>query len=334
MNKYHLLLPVVIAALSGCHSELHYKEQAVESARKYICKEARELTPEEYAFVKLTPPVIFKGDILYGNKLSETISGGGRVQICVTWRIPEKKNDYMVFGVSDAGMNNWSPARLIRRPIRGIDENAMSALGAARHYTMASLYEQLSVEELNNVRFRRPELILSAFDLGVQKIEQPKTNGENAAAPAASATAAAPAAASQNAGQNRDNKAETKEEEPVIPRPWKKHDIPVAGEDGNVQMSLIWQLGADRYAVFCGVGQPDLEEWQIALAGVFNAEEVKKARLQTVKTPEQYPFLLEQTEVKKEEAKEQSAAQKAASAEGTAKSVAPQEVKKTAEGVK
>ena len=49
--KYHLLLPPVVLALCGCHTDLYYQEQAVESARKFIYKHARELSAEQFAYV-------------------------------------------------------------------------------------------------------------------------------------------------------------------------------------------------------------------------------------------------------------------------------------------
>jgi hypothetical protein len=256
MNKYHLLLPAVIAALSGCYSDLHYQEQAVESARKFIFENARELTPEQYAFVKLTPPVLFTGNILNKN------GGSGRIQVCIAWRIPEQKNDYLVFGVTDAVMNNWRPARLIRRPIAALDQPAWAALKSARTYAVAALKEQMSVSELNRIRFSHPELVLSAFELGT--LEENGTKNEILK-----------------------NKAD---EEQSVPRPWKKYLPPPVGKEGNVQLSLLWKLDGDRYAVFCGVSQVDMKNWEIAMAGVFQEEEVKKARLEVVKTSDKYLF--------------------------------------------
>ena len=258
MNKYHLLLPAVIAALSGCYSDLHYQEQAVESARKFIFENARELTPEQSAFVKLTPPVLFTGKILNKN------GGSGRIQVCIAWRIPEQKNDYLVFGVTDAVMNNWRPARLIRRPIAAFDKPAWAALKSARTYAVAALKEQMSVAELNRIRFSHPELVLSAFELGT--LEEKGTKNEILK-----------------------NKAD--EEQPV-PRPWKKYPTPPVGKEGNVQLSLLWKLDGDRYAVFCGVSRVDMKNWEIAMAGVFQEEEVKKARLEVVKTSDKYLFPL------------------------------------------
>jgi hypothetical protein len=89
MMKYHLLLPPVILALCGCHSDQYCQEQAVEMARKYIYKHARELTPEEFAFVKFTPPTLLTGNILgrnadnqiekslHGNEKCRSASRGG-----------------------------------------------------------------------------------------------------------------------------------------------------------------------------------------------------------------------------------------------------------------
>ena len=295
MNKYHLLLPAAIVALSGCYSNLHYQEQAVESARKYIFENARELTPEQYAFVKMTPPVFFTGRILNrnGSSVAEgSVASGGRLQVCIAWRIPEQKKDYLVFGVTDAAMNNWSPARLIRRPIAALDSQAFAALAAARRYALTSLNEQMSAAELNRIRFSYPELIRSKFDLGTPVV--PEKNP-------------APAA---------------KEEEEKSPRPWKKYPLPTVSDE-NVQLSLLWKLENDRYAVFCGVGKTDMSDWQISMAGIFGEDEVKKARLEIIKTPEKYLFPLEtKSELQKEKTKntaESSVSAKENSADNTVK---------------
>lgn len=279
MNRYHLLLPAVIAVLGGCCSELHYQEQAVESARKFIYENARELTPEQYAFVKFTPPVLFSGDILHRNDSLDTegaVGGSARVQVCIAWRIPEQEKDYLVFGVSDGGMNNWTPARLIRRRITLVDKNAVAALGAARDYAVTSLYDFVSPAELNFIRFSHPELVLSSFDIGTQPKEK----------------AAVADSAAQKSEQN-EKKTTAEEKEESLPRPWKMHKVPVAGEDENIQLSLVWKLASGRYAVFCGVGQPDMKGWKIAMAGIFGEDEVKKARFKVVKTSAQYVFILE-----------------------------------------
>ena len=63
--------------------------------------------------------------------------------------------------------------------------------------------------------------------------------------------------------------------------PWgkQKHPAPGSGE----QISLLWQLGDGRFAVFCGIGKPDLSGWQICMAGIMDKEEVKKSTVRIIK---------------------------------------------------
>ena len=272
MVKYHLLLPPVILALCGCHSDQHYREQAVEMARTYIYKHARELTPEEFAFVKLTPPVLLTGNILgrnENNQVGNSLRGNEKMQICIAWRIPEKQTDYLVFGVSGSRMAYWTPARLIRRKTGSVDQGAMAALAAARTYAMDALYEQITPGELNRIRFAQPELVETNFELNDHSANLIKAqNGTGTA---------------------------------VLPVPWKNIPKPEM-KAGQKQLSLVWNISEKRCAVFCGISGAGLEGWKIVLAGIFPEEEFRKTVVKRLKNPAQY--LTPQKEIKDTNAKQ------------------------------
>lgn len=120
MMKYAWLPALILLGAVGCHSEAYYREQAVESAREFIYKHARELTAEQYSVVKFNPPVILYGPIFKAVgtfQPRESVLGEEQRQICVTWRIPGAETDYLVYGVSEPRMVYWKPLRLIRRRI-------------------------------------------------------------------------------------------------------------------------------------------------------------------------------------------------------------------------
>jgi hypothetical protein len=272
MMKYHLLLPPVILALCGCHSDQYCQEQAVEMARKYIYKHARELTPEEFAFVKFTPPTLLTGNILgrnADNQIEKSLHGNEKMQICITWRIPGRQTDYMVFGVSGSRMAYWTPARLIRRKLSTVDQAAVAALSAARTYAVDALYKQLSAGELNRIRLGQPELVETKFEL--------------------------------NDHSGNLIKAQNGTRSEVLPAPWKNIPKPEM-KAGQKQLSLVWKISEKRCAVFCGIGGAELEGWQIVLAGVFPEAEFREMLVKSLKKPAQY--LTKLKEIKETNAKQ------------------------------
>ena len=128
----HAWLPaLILLGIVGCHSDAYYQEQAVESAREFIFKHARELTPEQYSVVKFNPPVILNGTIFKPasvSKAKDAVFGEEKRQICITWRIPGTENDYMVYGISEPRMAYWKPLRLIRRPVAPAPKGPAKAL--------------------------------------------------------------------------------------------------------------------------------------------------------------------------------------------------------------
>ena len=266
MRKYLLLLPLLV--LCGCHSHLFYQESAVESARKYIFENARELTPEQYGFIRYTAPVLLTGDILgrnSANSVAKSIKGNERMQICITWKVPELETVYMVYGVSGSMMRDWYPARLIRRRINTLDKKALAVLNTARNYAVNSLHSELSAAELNKIRFSHPEMVQSSFELSDNRAQLIK--GDNGSG------------------------------DKVIPMPWQKVVLKKDAGDGeevkdenSVQISLVWSLENGRKAVFCGVGKADLSAWDIKMGGVLSEKELKGAVVKVLKNSAGFLF--------------------------------------------
>ena len=249
--KYHLLLPPFLLAVTGCQSDLYYQEQAVESARSCIYKNARELTPEQFAFVRLTPPVILTAPILGRNDrnaVKNSLAGGEKMQICIVWRIPEQETDYLVFGMSGPDMAYWRPLKLIRRRLGKIDSVARSAMESARGYAVSSLHGQVNAADLNTVRFTHPELAETAFAL----------NTEND-----------PAAA---------------------PRPWKKVTVSDQELKTKRQLTLLWKISNDRYLYCCGISKDDLSGWKLLMAGIATEDEVAKATVKKLRSSDTFLF--------------------------------------------
>ena len=270
--KYHLLLPPVLLALCGCHSDLYYQERAVESAREFIYKNARELTPEQFAHVRLTPPVLLTGPVLSRNEENsekKSVTGGEKLQICVAWRIPGQEVDYLVFGMSEPRMAYWRPLKLIRRHLGKLDTKAQDAMTQAREYAMSSLYKQLSAADLKIVRFTHPEAVVTGF-------------------PVAEGTVKEKASDTEAELEKTDDKKEDNAEETVLnPVPWKKF-TPVKADEETLQISLLWKISGNRYVTFCGISKEDFDGWQILMAGIIEAAEVESATVRKLRVPERF----------------------------------------------
>jgi len=156
------LLFLFLAA--GCRSDVYYQDRAVERAREYLQEHAKELTTEQLYFVKFNRPVLLTGSVLPpgpepGERLTDL------QQICVTWRIPGRDLDYLVYGVSSGSMRNWYPNRLIRKRFEKFILPIQDAMKLARAYSQNYLYDTLSVAEFNRIRFGFPFVIETKFPL-------------------------------------------------------------------------------------------------------------------------------------------------------------------------
>ena len=165
---------------SGCHSDLYYQAEAVDRAREFILKEAKELSLEERSFVRYNDPVLLHSPVVgsLGVAATETLHNELQ-QICVTWQIPGKEELYMVFGVSGARMDNWYPNRLLRKKYTTTKHPLKAASEEALTYARNNLYDQLSVAEFNMLRFDPPWLLRTNFELNINpegKLSQAEKN--------------------------------------------------------------------------------------------------------------------------------------------------------------
>ena len=412
--KYVLLPAILLLAAAGCHSDAYYQEQAVESAREFIFKHARELTPEQYAEVKFTPPVILSGQIFVPvgqTKAKDPAFGEEKRQICITWRIYGAKTDYLVYGVSEPRMAYWRPLRLIRRKIMPAPKGPAAALAKARRYAVTSFNEVLDFSELNKIRFTHPSLLLTSFPIqdmddeeeAARETEKPERQ-EAVSAPARSGRRGAGAGKSESTAPEKtarwegasgtkaseetvpgvfsedeqdpsptgdfvpggvppvrsplkvksaagwrhmakrrgeelsgldrlnllnpavggdftavdipfsvnprkidlDGKKKLKDDTPPFPRPWRLTRVVRADDEKYFQLSLVWPLKDDRYAVFCGVGLKSLKEWEICWAGIISAREMKEGSVRLLQKPDEFLFKLPPEELSLEEQEEES----------------------------
>ncbi|MDD3885580.1 MAG: hypothetical protein PHI35_01765 [Victivallaceae bacterium] len=159
------LFAVVAALLTlpGCRSDIYYQDRAVERARSFLLENARELTPEQVAYVKFNEPVLLTGVIFGESGHMDGVPGNSLHQICVTWRIPGREKLYMVYGVSGGRMALWYPERLIRKNFVRESHPVFNAIEAARKYAVNNLYYALTPRELNSVRFIYPAIVQTDF---------------------------------------------------------------------------------------------------------------------------------------------------------------------------
>lgn len=165
-RRCFLPIPALLAVwiLCGCQSDRYYQQRAVERAREFLLKEARELSPAEAARVRFEDPVLLTVEMLgFGMHSLDT----GRQPVYVTWRMPERGLEYLVFGVSTVRMDDWYPNRLIRKSFKHPLSTVSAAAALARSYAVQNLQAQLSAEELNRVRFQRPWVLRTDFELNL-----------------------------------------------------------------------------------------------------------------------------------------------------------------------
>ncbi len=156
------LLGGVLAALFGCQSDIYYQNAAVDRAREYLLENAPELNVAEREYVTFNAPVLLYDEQAdaAGTGLFYTRQPG---QICVSWKIPERKEFYMVVGYSDSRMLDWYPNRLLRREFSDRQNVAATAVKNAQQFVYANLYTNLATSAATEVRFTEPEIFISQF---------------------------------------------------------------------------------------------------------------------------------------------------------------------------
>ena len=237
--------------LSGCQSGSHYQAKAAEAARAYLLKNAPELTPEQIYFIRYNDPVLLTAPVLGEG-------GGGfithkeklsseQLQICVTWGVPRPEKDDERLLYMVCGV---SDSRMFSwEPLRLI----------RRTVTPVRDFEDKAVAQCRKFAVNSLLKSLSPRDLNNIRFSFPwiihsdfelnfNTTGKMP--------------------QEDVEKARTKSE-----KLW--------------QYSLVWKNSDGTAVVFCGVGEKDMEKWQINFAGPVSGEDLAKHTLATVRTPEQ-----------------------------------------------
>ncbi len=158
--------------LAGCSTVEYYQDRAVNRAREFLAENAPELTASELYYAKYHKPILLVSDVV-----GDVAVGGTNVerkamliteqkQICVTWKFPDRKEYYMVYGVSSRTMEWWYPSRLIRKNFVKQESSAFrSAVESARRYAQDNLWEIMTPKVLNQIRFRDPWVLKTSFDL-------------------------------------------------------------------------------------------------------------------------------------------------------------------------
>lgn len=160
------------AVLSGgCRSDVYYQNRAVERAREYLLDEAKELSAEEKYFVTFNDPVFLTSPILGSDKFLKQRSleaptlNDQLQQICISWKIPKRDEWYLVYGASNGRMDFWYPERLIRKKFALAKVSGLErATDSSRNYARDNLFDLMSVEEQNFIRFHFPAVYETNFE--------------------------------------------------------------------------------------------------------------------------------------------------------------------------
>ena len=186
---------------------------------------------------------------LTGNGLEGKVTG--IKQVCIVWDIPDAGQLYMVFGASRERMDNWTANRLIRKNYVKSSPHITSAVAACRTFAVTNYLETLSNSDLNIIRFSNPEICLTSF-----------------------------ASRSGKSIHNPNDLSLNKFDEVITLK------TPSANA---VQISLLWKISDNNYAVFCGEAvNESLAGWNLNFAGIMPENEAKPAISRTLKEPGSY----------------------------------------------
>ena len=187
------VLTLFAVLVGGCRSDLYYQNRAVERARSFLIGEAKELSAEEKYFITFNDPVFLAVPIIGSREFADYRSVNAPVlsdqinQICVSWKLPERDELYMVYGVSNGRMDFWHPERLIRKKFHRSDISGLEqATVTARKYARDNMFGLMDTAEQNFIRFHFPAVYATDFELNfnptgkedAEKIEKAKKLAE------------------------------------------------------------------------------------------------------------------------------------------------------------
>ena len=164
-----LLLTVIFAA---CNSIDYYRDRAVQRARVFLLEEDRTLNLEQREYVKFNKPVIMAAPIFV--KLNSASATSGTLShVCIAWIVPGNKNAYVVFGVSDNRLRDWTPNRVV---IKRYDQPASIYRKAKTQAISFAVnnFLYLPFRQTNRIRFEIPETIITDYKLSKATLKAQK----------------------------------------------------------------------------------------------------------------------------------------------------------------
>jgi hypothetical protein len=177
--KFNLLFKILVSLmfiiiLGACSSTDYYHDRAVLRARKFLLEEDKTLNLAQIEYVKFNKPVIMATSI-FRKYHTEVASSNTLSHVCIAWVIPGKKNAYVVFGVSDNRLRDWTPNRVI---IKRYDKPARKYHAAHRVAIVFAMnnFLYLSNKQLNRIRFNVPETIITDYKFGEDQLKAKKIN--------------------------------------------------------------------------------------------------------------------------------------------------------------
>ena len=175
-SRVSVLAAAATAAIAmiagGCRSDAYYQDRAAERARKFLIEEAKELSAEEKYFITFNDPVFLISPIIgaktyvKARSLNAPVLSDELNQICISWKLPEREEWYMVYGTSNGRMDFWYPDRLIRKKFSPAKVSMLeNATAASRNYAKNNLFGLMNVAEQNFIRFHFPAVYETNFEL-------------------------------------------------------------------------------------------------------------------------------------------------------------------------
>lgn len=166
MIKKSVLMLFFVLFFAGCRSDIYYQNRAAERARKYLLENCENLSVDEMYFVRYNAPVLLHAPLLgkYVPGRKEKLNSYNE-QICVTWIIPGRDELFMVFGVSRPRMDDWFPNRMLIRNYKSHVPAMVACSAVARKYLQNNFFNEMSDDEIYQVRFSFPYLMRTGFDL-------------------------------------------------------------------------------------------------------------------------------------------------------------------------
>lgn len=175
--KFHLLFKilaslVIVLILNACNTKDYYHDRAVRRARAFLLEEDKTLNLAQMEYVKFNKPVIMAAPI-FEKFYTDVASSMTLSHVCIAWVIPGKKEAYVVFGVSDNRLKNWTPNRVI---VRRYDKPAHKYHAAHRSAIKFAMnnFLYLSPKQLNRIRFEVPETIITDYKFGEDTLKTKK----------------------------------------------------------------------------------------------------------------------------------------------------------------